>query len=253
MRNGPEIASYTQVLAARLGELFDAGRWPLVLGGDCSVLLGAMLALKRRGRYGLLFIDGHLDFRHPGNSSRVGAVAGEDLAVVTGRGLPEHTDIQGLGPYVRDEDVVAIGEREGDEQTADVLDTRIEVIDLERVRRLGGVEAAWTRARDIFEERGLAGFWIHLDIDVLDSDLMPAVDSPQPGGLGMEELERLLELATAAPLAVGAEVTIFDPELDPSGRLAERLASLLVDGVRRGAGARRRGRGPAPRAPERGT
>ena len=85
-RNGLAIADYAVRLADRLGELLDAGGFPLLLGGDCSILLGPMLTLRRRGRYGLAFIDGHLDFRHPGNSSRLSAVAGEDLAVVTGRG-----------------------------------------------------------------------------------------------------------------------------------------------------------------------
>ncbi|HLM21574.1 MAG TPA: arginase family protein, partial [Propionibacteriaceae bacterium] len=85
-RNGLAIADYAVRLADRLGELLVAGGFPLLLGGDCSILLGAMLALRRRGPYGLAFVDGHLDFRHPGNSSRLSAVAGEDLAVVTGRG-----------------------------------------------------------------------------------------------------------------------------------------------------------------------
>jgi arginase len=82
-RNGLAIAGYAVRLADRLGELLDVGGFPVLLGGDCSILLGAMLALRRRGRYGLAFVDGHLDFRHPGNSSRLSAVAGEDLAVVT--------------------------------------------------------------------------------------------------------------------------------------------------------------------------
>ena len=106
--NRSRIPAYTVDLAARLGDLLRAGEKPLVLGGDCSILLGAMLALRRRGRYGLAFVDGHLDFR----VEDVDAVAGEDLAVVTGRAEDALADIDGLRPYVRDEDVVALGERE---------------------------------------------------------------------------------------------------------------------------------------------
>lgn len=47
------------------GEVLDAGDVPIVLGGDCSILLGNLLALRRRGRHGLLFIDGHADFYQP--------------------------------------------------------------------------------------------------------------------------------------------------------------------------------------------
>jgi len=61
-RNGANLATYTPRLADRIGASIDDGRFTLVLGGDCSVLLGGALALKRRGRYGLLFIDGHSDF-----------------------------------------------------------------------------------------------------------------------------------------------------------------------------------------------
>jgi arginase family enzyme len=70
-----------------LGRTRSGGRVPGGARGDCSILLGAMLALRRIGRYGLAFIDGHSDFRHPGNSSGgnstgVGAAAGEDLRLL---------------------------------------------------------------------------------------------------------------------------------------------------------------------------
>ena len=63
--NGPEVAAYAVALANAVGAVFDAGEVPLVLGGDCSVLLGGALALRRRGAAGLLFIDGHADFYQP--------------------------------------------------------------------------------------------------------------------------------------------------------------------------------------------
>jgi arginase len=81
------------------------------------------------------------------------------------------------------------------------------------------------------------GFWIHLDVDVLDSALMPAVDSPQPDGLSYDELREMLDVAAQSPLAVGAEITIFDPDLDANGTIADRLTDALVAslaGVARG-------------------
>jgi arginase len=48
-----------------------------------------VLVLRRIGRCGLAFIDGHSDLRHVGNSAGVGAAPGEDLALVTGRGQSE--------------------------------------------------------------------------------------------------------------------------------------------------------------------
>ena len=231
-RNGLAIAGYAIRLADRLGELLDADRFPLLLGGDCSILLGAMLALRRRGRYGLAFVDGHLDFRHPGNSSRLSAVAGEDLAVITGRGPEPLADLEGRRPLVADADVVALGHHDPDRGWYQEVTTAtaITVIDAEQIRRRGAADAA-ANARAVLEGGGLDGFWIHLDVDVLDREVMPAVDSPDPDGLTDQELITLLRELAASDLAVGVEVTIFDPDLDPDGHLAQELARMVVEAL----------------------
>ena len=77
------------------------------------------------------------------------------------------------------------------------------------------------------ERSELRGSWTPVDVDVLDPSVMPAVDSPDPGGLRLAELEDSLALALASPRALGLEFTIFDPDLDADGRLAERLVGLL--------------------------
>ena len=225
-RNGGAIAEFSIGLAGRVGSAVEGGRFPLVLGGDCSILIGNMLALRRAGRYDLVFLDGHLDFLHPGNSTSVGAAAGEDLALVTGRGQGDLADIEGLGPLVRDEDIVALGEREGDPRTADILRTGIIVRNLAAVRSMGPAEAA-ARAVERLRENGVDGFWVHLDADVLDDAVMPAVDSRQPGGLGQAEFIEALRVLLRSGLAVGMDVTIFDPDLDPTGEIAEGLVSTL--------------------------
>ena len=60
---------------------------------------------------------------------------------------------------------------------------------------------------------------MHLDADVLDDRLMPAVDDRQPDGLSYAELGVLLAALLGSDQAVGMEVTIYDPTLDPDGRL----------------------------------
>lgn len=110
--NAGAIASYTRRPADRIERHVRAGELPVVLGGDCSIQLGAALALRRIGRYGLVAVDASADFRHPGNSDRVGAAGGEELALATGRGQPDLTDLEGLGPYLRDEDVRVFGIRD---------------------------------------------------------------------------------------------------------------------------------------------
>jgi arginase len=73
----------------------------------------------------------------------------------------------------------------------------------------------------------LRGFWIHLDADVLNPVDMPAVDSPEPGGPTIDEIVGLLAPLVRHPRALGLEVTIYDPALDPDRACAARLVTLL--------------------------
>ncbi|MBC8076205.1 MAG: arginase family protein, partial [Chloroflexales bacterium] len=231
VRNGSALAGYTSRLADRIGRLLDQGAFPVVLGGDCSILLGAALALRRRGRYGLAFLDGHSDFRHLGNAPAVGAAAGEDLALVTGRGHDDLVNIDGLRPYVADADIAVLGIRDDDEYAAELAAFDIHTAAATTCRTGPATAAASALAR--LTRHGLAGYWVHLDVDVLDPTVMPAVDSPDPGGLDWPDLRGLLGPLLAHPGAVGLQITVFDPDLDPDGRLATTLADLLVDVVHR--------------------
>ena len=85
MLNPTQLRDYSSLLADAVGTTLDHGDFPIVVGGDCSILLGNALALRRRGRYGLLFIDGHADF-YQRVAEPTGEVASMDLALVTGRG-----------------------------------------------------------------------------------------------------------------------------------------------------------------------
>ncbi|WP_151483082.1 arginase family protein [Streptomyces albicerus] len=226
--NPSGIADYSAGLADAVGEVLARGGFPLVLGGDCSILLGNLLALRRRGRHGLLFLDGHTDFYQP-SAEPTGEVASMELALATGRGPALLADLEGRGPLVRDEDVVALGFRDSEESREagmQPLPPAVHAVDLEAVRVLGVAEAA-RQAVDRLTSGGTAGYWVHLDVDVLDDDLMPAVDYRQPDGLTWQELETILRTALGDDRAVGFDVTIFNPRLDPDGTIAARLAECL--------------------------
>ncbi|GAA4553977.1 arginase family protein [Amycolatopsis samaneae] len=223
VRNSAGIASYTRALAARLAKIRAGGGFPVVLGGDCSIALGAALALRREGRYGIAYLDGHDDFRSLENAPHVGAAAGEDLAIMTGRGAPELADLDGLRPYVRDEDVVVLGVRE--RESGNLRTAGIRAVSSESITA-GGVGEAIRAARETFE--GLDGFWVHVDIDVLDPKYVSAVDSPDPGGLDPDALVSLLRGLFALPGAAGFELTVFDPDLDPDGAQARLVHEVLA-------------------------
>lgn len=227
------IMEYSQQLAGKVASILEGNQFPLVLGGDCSILIGNMLSLRRTGkRYGLFFIDGHADFYQP-EASPTGEVADMDLAIVTGRGPAIITDIGGLKPYVRDEDVVLCGYRDAEESkrygSQDVRQTGIASFDLSAVRETG-IESCVEKGIARFQANGVAGFWVHLDVDVLDDRVMPAVDYRMPGGLGFQELAGLLQGLLRTGLAVGMDVTIFNPSLDEGGSIAKNLASTIAVG-----------------------
>jgi arginase len=228
VRNEAAIERFSQKLADRLSVVLDQGAFPVVLGGDCSILLGNMLALRRRGRYGLVFIDGHSDFRHPGNSEFVGAAAGEDLALVTGRG-DALAMLEGRRPLVRDSDVFVIGVRRDDGALDELNALGIPVRTADEVRRDGAASSAREALAHFDDLDGLDGFWIHVDVDALDSAVMPAVDTPEPDGLAFDQLSELLRGLLADSRARGLEVTIFDPDLDEDGELAQALTDCICD------------------------
>jgi arginase len=227
--NAPRIRDFAVMLADIVGPVVKRGTFPVVLGGDCSILLGNLLALRRTGeRYGLLFLDGHADFYQP-ETSATGEAADMDLALSTGRGPNIVADIEGLRPLVRDEDVAVLGPRDA-EQARDYgsppLPPSMFVRDLDSVRRTGAQEAARAAIAHLTRPE-LDGFWIHLDVDVLDDAIMPAVDYRMPDGLSWPELETVLRVALRSGRAVGLNITIFNPSLDRDGRIARALVESL--------------------------
>lgn len=227
IRNQDAVLDHARRLADRVGPLLDAGHSPLVLGGDCSILLGTGLALASRGRHGLVHLDGHTDFRHPGNSDECASLAGEDLAAAVGLHWPAISDIDGMGPPFSRTDVVHIGARDDDEELTEVRRLLGDVLTSTALRTQGVVVAS-RRARSVVDAAP-DGYWLHLDIDILDAAVFPAVDSPDPGGLQADELVELLR--QLAPTALGAQVTVFDPDLDPDGRYALLLSRIIRDGL----------------------
>jgi arginase len=231
MLNPHRLRDHASLLADAFGSVLDDSSFPIVLGGDCSILLGSTLALRRRGRYGLLFLDGHADFYQP-EAEPSGEAASMELALVTGRGPELVTTLEGWRPLVRDEDVVVLGFRDAAQAAVDgsqPLPRTIHAFDLASVREHGAESAAGLALAHLGRRDGPDGFLIHLDVDVLDDAIMPAVDYRLPGGLSREELTTVLRLAVASDRAVGLEITIFNPSLDPDGSIAQTLVELIAD------------------------
>jgi arginase len=156
------------------------------------------------------------------------------LAVISGRGPEILTNIDGLKPLVRDEDIVVFGYRDAEQSSSygsqDVKDTNMHVFDLLRVRELKIGRAASMAITRLMKDE-LNGFWIHLDADVLDDSIMPAVDYRLDGGLCLSELSELLRIIISSNRAVGMSITIFNPNLDLDGTIAKNFVSSIVVGL----------------------
>jgi arginase len=238
--NGPALREVTIDLAEHVSAVVRRGEIPVVLAGDCSVILGGLLglrlarrALRQPDRVGLLFLDGHVDFYQP-EASPTGEVADMDLAIATGRGPRLLTDFAGIHPLVSDRDVVAVGARDAAERDSigsqDIRATEIRVYELETLLKRG-VEAVAAEAVALVSKTELSGFWVHVDADVLDDHVMPAVDYRQPGGLEPAELVVLLRSSLKTRRLAGVSVAIYNPALDPDESAARTLVDCLAAGL----------------------
>lgn len=235
IRNGAALRELSLELAGEVEGSLASGAVPVVIGGDCGVLLGCLVGLRRAGGRGLIHVDGHSDFYHPRNydpATALGSVAGMDLALATGRGEPILTAWPGVaGPLVADADAVQIGERDRAASYADIEATSIARISVQAVQAQG-VAAAVAQATARLAERGLTRAWLHIDLDVLDQSVMPAVDSPGTPGLAYRELTELVRGLAAARRIAGIDAAIYDPDLDPSGAHAAAIVDALCAALR---------------------
>src|SRR5262245_40233880 len=116
VRNEPEVASYSAALGERVAMATRDGGFALVLGGDCSIVLGSLLGarLTAAGAVGLAYLDAHADFASP-EESRTGSAASMGLALATGRGDTPLARLAPNEPLARPEHVALIGRRDDGE------------------------------------------------------------------------------------------------------------------------------------------
>jgi arginase len=227
-RNEDEVVVYSRWLAERVSAATAHGRFGVVLGGDCSVVLGCLLGVVKKGPAGLVYIDAHADYATP-EESMTGSVASMALALASGRGDTPLARLAGDAPLVEAKHVALVGRRdEADGWYGHQALAASRILDLPHSDLMPQdygylAAAALTRAA----APDTRGFWIHVDADVLNPVVMSAVDSPEPGGPMPGELASLLTPLVRHPRALGLSLTIYDPALDPDRSCARRLVHLL--------------------------
>jgi Arginase/agmatinase/formimionoglutamate hydrolase, arginase family len=234
VRNEADVGDYCRTLGERVKEATSDGRFAVVLGGDCSIVLGSLLGARKsaQGSVGLVYVDAHADFGTL-EESRTGSAASMCLALAVGRGETPLARLTGDAPLVQGKDVALIGRRDATEPWyghAALAASPILDIPGAALSDRGAVDvaaAALKRLTSPGSSKEPRGFWIHLDADVINPAVMAAVDSPELGGPTIKELVDLLSPLVRHPRALGLELTIYDPGLDPDRSCAARLVSLL--------------------------
>jgi len=209
-------------LSKIVGGMLDRQAFPLLLGGDCRMLIGIFAAFSQREtKAGLVFVDGHADFHSP-ETSPSGDPADMELAILTGRGPERITKIAGKYPLLKDEEVVVYGIRAWDHIGA----SNIEVYDRQRMIK-NGIKHTVVEGLKNFHQKDLP-VWLHFDVDVLDPELMPVM-FPEPEGLTFEEAQEVLGFVWASGRVIGMSIACYHPKLDIDGFAGARLVTLVSE------------------------
>ena len=221
-------AVYAQVTAT-----LRAGRFPVIYGADCSVLLGAVPAVRdATGDAGLLHVDGHEDATTM-EQSTTGEVANMEIALLlgmTGRRAPQQ--LRRCLPALRPESLEMLGQRD-----ANYLDAIGVPSVADRVRLCCAVEVRAEPERVTAEATAriaahASDWWLHVDLDVLDANEFrscgAASDPSMPAGLTWAHLTDVTAVALNAPGCRGWSIGVYNSDLDLDGRDAERILAYCA-------------------------
>jgi arginase len=209
--------------AKRMKSILGDEEFLTVLGGDCSILLGVFGAFALAGiRVGLMMLDGHTDYREPASSS-TGEPADLETAILTGTGPKQLINLFGKAPLINPRDIVVCGYREPDM----IKDSKIRHSSAEELKRIGPNCLAQQELEYLSNTKYL---WFHLDVDVLDPEIMP-VCFPEPGGLNHDETFLFLENCMSSGRFIGISIACYHPKFDPALRAASKLVEIVKPAI----------------------
>lgn len=233
VKNPHQIIEYAKKQSELILNNSEKDSFNIMIGGDCSILIGTAVALKKLGNFGLFYLDGHTDFILP-QLSPSGGVAGMDLAIVAGMGHEKLTNINGLKPYFKEESIFCVGNAEMDDQeyVDQVIHSDVHYYDLENLRKNGFRKTAEDFLKMV-QENNLDGFFIHFDVDVLKDEIMPAVDSRMEDGIDYDDLKEILIPLIENAKCFGIEITILDPDYDKEGLYTKPFIDNLIKMIKK--------------------
>jgi arginase len=226
---GPDVLATTAALRTAVAEVISDGARPLLAGGCCSEVPGALAGARDAlGRIGLAYLDGHLDL-YDGKTSPTGEAADMPISVAFGRGPAAWVEVAG-GASLSPRDAALVGYRDREESQSygmlqpEELGPGLTHLSVDEVRGEGPAVIG-ERVAGALSERG--PMWLHLDVDVLDQDVFPATDYLMPNGMTWEELMPILApIASSASLA-GVSLGCYNPDKDPARECGRALVGAI--------------------------
>src|SRR5882757_7929076 len=212
----------------------EAGKIPLILGGDHSVAAGTVSGVaefyrRKKQKIGLIWIDAHTDMNTP-ESSPSGNVHGMPLACCLGYGPRELTHLFDFAPKVEGRNVVLIGLRDVDLRERPLVResgvTAFTMRDIDECGLRNVMERAIRAATE-----GTAGFHLSLDMDAVDPDEAPGVGTPVRGGMTYREAHLAMETICDSGRMVSMEIVEVNPVLDEANRTALLGVELVMSAL----------------------
>jgi len=221
----------TTTVRKEVRRVLECGELPLLVGGCCSFVMGAIAGARDvYERVGLAYVDGHLDL-YDGKTSPTGDCADMPFAFLMGLAPTELAQRMGTPSpvYLRDSALLGYRDKEDARSKGSVMPEDLGsdlylADDLALIARDPSVVGHVVRQR---LEQGPGRFWIHLDFDVLNDKVFPAVDYLSPGGLNWPQLLELLKPLVSSDSLVGMSLACYNPDLDPGHRCARDAVDAL--------------------------
>jgi arginase len=224
----PSVAEVTTAIRVRIAELLGAGKVPVVIGGCCALVPGAIAGARDAlGPVGLAYVDGHLDL-YDAITTPTREAGDMPIAVISDLGPAPWCEHVGA-PLVDPQRLVLLGAADREEaaslRSRMPEDLGIPVELSPAVVRSIGPEHVGRSALDRLGDK----YWVHLDVDVIDQREFPATDYANVGGLSLDDAAALLRPLTGSPGMIGFSVGCYNPDMDPDGDCARSLVGLLSE------------------------
>jgi len=198
-----------------------------IVGGECSVTVGSLAGLAEvfSGKPGMLWMDAHGDFNTPETSSS-GYIGGMCLAMACGRSQGLDLEFGGHGRPLGEECLVHVGSRALDPpEVAAFNASPAKLYTAQQVKKTGAADVAEEAARHLSNRSD----WIvcHLDVDIIDPELIPSVNYPTPGGLTLEETELIIRTLLKTEKMRVLDIAAYNATKDTNNSSARKIVDLM--------------------------